>query len=81
VQGLEATTAIARAVGAETQLDRVLELIVKRGRARDQAGRTRRAAGRRRRDAIARTAGARVSVPSTRPLLRAARHAAHPTSA
>jgi signal transduction histidine kinase len=32
VQGLEATTAIARAVGAETQLDRVLELIVKRGR-------------------------------------------------
>jgi GAF domain-containing protein len=33
VQGLEATTAIARAVGAETQLDRVLELIVKRGRA------------------------------------------------
>jgi signal transduction histidine kinase len=33
VQGLEATTAIARAVGAETALDRVLELIVKRGRA------------------------------------------------
>ena len=33
VQGLEATTAIARAIGAETQLDRVLELIVKRGRA------------------------------------------------
>ncbi|MBS1869401.1 MAG: GAF domain-containing protein [Actinobacteria bacterium] len=33
VQGLEATTAIARAVGAETQLERVLELIVKRGRA------------------------------------------------
>jgi signal transduction histidine kinase len=33
VQGLEATSAIARAVGAETQLDRVLELIVKRGRA------------------------------------------------
>jgi signal transduction histidine kinase len=33
VQSLEATTAIARAVGAETQIDRVLELIVKRGRA------------------------------------------------
>jgi signal transduction histidine kinase len=33
VTGLEATMEIARAVGAETQLDRVLELIVKRGRA------------------------------------------------
>lgn len=33
VSGLEATTAIARAVGGETQLERVLELIVKRGRA------------------------------------------------
>jgi signal transduction histidine kinase len=33
VLGLEATTAIARAVGGETDLDRVLELIVKRGRA------------------------------------------------
>jgi signal transduction histidine kinase len=33
VRGLEATTAIARAIGAETQLERVLELIVKRGRA------------------------------------------------
>lgn len=33
VRGLEATTAIARAVGAETRLSRVLELIVKRGRA------------------------------------------------
>jgi GAF domain-containing protein len=33
VRGLEATTEIARAVGGETQLDRVLELIVKRGRA------------------------------------------------
>ena len=33
VRSFEATTAIARAVGAETQLDRVLELIVKRGRA------------------------------------------------
>ena len=33
VQGLEATTAIARAVGSETNLERVLELIVKRGRA------------------------------------------------
>ena len=32
-RGLEATTAIARAVGGETDLDRVLELIVKRGRA------------------------------------------------
>ena len=33
VRRLEATAAIARAVGGETDLDRVLELIVKRGRA------------------------------------------------
>ncbi len=33
VRGLEATSAIARAVGFETELTRVLELIVKRGRA------------------------------------------------
>ena len=33
MQGLEATTAIVRAIGAETDVDRVLELIVKRGRA------------------------------------------------
>jgi signal transduction histidine kinase len=33
VRGLEATTAIARAVGGETRLDRALELIAKRGRA------------------------------------------------
>jgi signal transduction histidine kinase len=33
VRGLEATTAIARAVGTETDLDRVLELIAKRARA------------------------------------------------
>ncbi len=33
VRGLEATTEIARAVGGETRLDRILELIVKRGRA------------------------------------------------
>ncbi len=33
VMRLEATTQIARAVGGETDLDRVLELIVKRGRA------------------------------------------------
>jgi signal transduction histidine kinase len=33
VRRLEATSAIARAVGSETALDRVLELIVKRGRA------------------------------------------------
>ncbi len=33
VLGLEATTQIARAVGGETDLDRVLELIVTRGRA------------------------------------------------
>jgi signal transduction histidine kinase len=33
VRRLEATAAIARAVGTETELDRVLELIVKRGRA------------------------------------------------
>ena len=33
VEALEATTTIARAVGSETDLDRVLELIVKRGRA------------------------------------------------
>ncbi len=33
VEGLQATTAIALALGSETDLDRVLELIVKRGRA------------------------------------------------
>jgi len=33
VEGLEATTAVARALGSETDLGRVLELIVKRGRA------------------------------------------------
>jgi signal transduction histidine kinase len=33
VRGLEATQAIAHAVGADTELDRILELIVKRGRA------------------------------------------------
>jgi signal transduction histidine kinase len=33
VRRLEATTAIARAVGSETDLERVLELVVKRGRA------------------------------------------------
>jgi signal transduction histidine kinase len=33
VDGLQATTAIARALGSETDLTRVLELIVKRGRA------------------------------------------------
>jgi signal transduction histidine kinase len=33
VRGLEASTAIARAVGGETDLDRILELIVKRARA------------------------------------------------
>jgi signal transduction histidine kinase len=33
VEGLEATTAIARALGSETDLSRVLELVVKRGRA------------------------------------------------
>jgi signal transduction histidine kinase len=33
VQGLEATTAIARALGGETDVDRILELIVKRARA------------------------------------------------
>jgi signal transduction histidine kinase len=33
VQGLEATATVARAVGFETDIDRVLELIVKRGRA------------------------------------------------
>jgi signal transduction histidine kinase len=33
VRGLEATTEIARAVGGETDLERVLETIVKRGRA------------------------------------------------
>lgn len=33
VRGLEATQAVALAIGAETNLDRVLELIVKRGRA------------------------------------------------
>jgi signal transduction histidine kinase len=33
VEALEATTTIARALGSETDLDRVLEMIVKRGRA------------------------------------------------
>jgi signal transduction histidine kinase len=33
IRGLEATATIARAVGAETDLNRVLELVVKRGRA------------------------------------------------
>jgi GAF domain-containing protein len=33
VRGLEATQAVAVAIGAETDLDRILELIVKRGRA------------------------------------------------
>ena len=33
VEGLEATTAISRALGSETDLARVLELVVKRGRA------------------------------------------------
>jgi signal transduction histidine kinase len=33
VEGLEATTAIARALGSATDLSRVLELVVKRGRA------------------------------------------------
>jgi signal transduction histidine kinase len=33
VRGFEATATIARAVGGETDLDRILELIVKRGRA------------------------------------------------
>jgi signal transduction histidine kinase len=33
VRGLEATATVARSVGIETDLDRVLELIVKRGRA------------------------------------------------
>ena len=33
VRGLEATAVIARSVGSETDLERVLELVVKRGRA------------------------------------------------
>jgi signal transduction histidine kinase len=33
VSGLEATVAITRAIGGETDIDRVLELVVKRGRA------------------------------------------------
>jgi signal transduction histidine kinase len=37
VRGLEATAAIARAVGFETELERVLELTVKRGRAMVEA--------------------------------------------
>jgi signal transduction histidine kinase len=37
VRGLEATTAIARTVGFETDLERVLELTVKRGRAMVEA--------------------------------------------
>jgi signal transduction histidine kinase len=37
VRGLEATSAISRAVGFETELERVLELIAKRGRAATDA--------------------------------------------
>jgi signal transduction histidine kinase len=37
VRGLEATSAISRAVGFETELSRVLELIAKRGRAMSEA--------------------------------------------
>jgi signal transduction histidine kinase len=33
VRGLDATAAIARAVGGETEIERILELVVKRGRA------------------------------------------------
>ncbi|HEX5900508.1 MAG TPA: GAF domain-containing sensor histidine kinase [Solirubrobacteraceae bacterium] len=33
IRGLQATAAIARAVGGETELERILELVVKRGRA------------------------------------------------
>ena len=59
VAALEATMSIARALGAETDLDRVLELVTKRGRALVEArvmviallseGRSRRARGRGRR--------------------------------
>ena len=58
VRGLEATAVIARSVGAETDLERVLELVVKRGRALlggalpgggARAGRTRAGRGRGRR--------------------------------
>src|SRR5829696_7921912 len=73
VEGLEATTAIARAIGSETDLSRVLELIVKRGRAlarpsasttspRASASTTRRSASwapRRRCSSRSRTAAAR----------------------
>ena len=45
VRGLEATATIARAVGFETELDRVLELIVKRGRAMSEARAAARSAG------------------------------------
>jgi GAF domain-containing protein len=38
VRGLEATADVARAVGVETHLERVLELVVKRGRAMLDAG-------------------------------------------
>jgi signal transduction histidine kinase len=38
VRGMRATTDIAKAVGGETELERVLELIVKRGRALVHAG-------------------------------------------
>ena len=37
VRSLDVTTAVARAVGGETDIDRVLELIVKRARALVQA--------------------------------------------
>ena len=88
VRGLEATTAIARAIGGETDLDRVLELIVKRGRAlvaraqRDRApadgedarGRRGRRPGRSRRAARYRRGGSLAA-------MRLARPRASPTSA
>ena len=39
VRGLQATAAIARAIGGETELERILELVVKRGRALIEAAR------------------------------------------
>ena len=72
VRGFEATSSIAQALGGETDLGRVLELITKRGRAlvearpSDPAARGRRA-GRRRRGGRGRRPGRRVPIAAPPP--------------
>ena len=77
VQGLEATTAIVRAIGTETDVDRVLELIVTRGRALIERPLARAAAGRGRpsswspRARAGREPGGRLADPDRRDRRRA----------